>query len=118
MPFPSPGHLPKPEMKPTSPALASRFFTTEPPGKLILYLHTHSSAVFRRKHDPGLDMPLERNKNSSDTGGQRIFPSSTSFNHLFNKNVLKTYEKPRSILDVVKKKKLFMTFVKDERDFI
>ena len=28
-PFPLPGHLPDPEIDPTSPALASRFFTTE-----------------------------------------------------------------------------------------
>ena len=35
-PFPSPGHLPDPEIKPESlmsPALAGRFFTTRPPGK-------------------------------------------------------------------------------------
>ena len=33
LPFPSPGDLPHPGIKPTSPALAGRFFTTEPPGK-------------------------------------------------------------------------------------
>ena len=33
LPFPSPGHLPNPEIEPGSPALASRFFTTEPLGK-------------------------------------------------------------------------------------
>ena len=33
MPFPSPGDLPNPGLKPESLALASRFFTTEPPGK-------------------------------------------------------------------------------------
>ena len=33
LPFPSPGDLPKPGIKPTSPVLAGRFFTTEPPGK-------------------------------------------------------------------------------------
>ena len=32
-PFPSPGYLPIPGIKPTSPASADRFFTTEPPGK-------------------------------------------------------------------------------------
>ena len=32
-PFPSPGDLPNPGIKPTSPALAGEFFTTEPPGK-------------------------------------------------------------------------------------
>ena len=33
LPFPSPGDLPRPGIEPTSPALAVRFFTTEPPGK-------------------------------------------------------------------------------------
>ena len=33
LPFPSPGHLPNPGIKPESPARAGGFFTTEPPGK-------------------------------------------------------------------------------------
>ena len=33
LPFPSPGDLPRPRIEPESPALAGRFFTTEPPGK-------------------------------------------------------------------------------------
>ena len=33
LPFPSPGDLPDPRIKPMSPALAGGFFTTEPPGK-------------------------------------------------------------------------------------
>ena len=33
LPFPSPGDLPDPGIEPMSPALAGRFFTTEPPGK-------------------------------------------------------------------------------------
>ena len=32
-PFPSSGDPPDPGIEPTSPALAGRFFTTEPPGK-------------------------------------------------------------------------------------
>ena len=32
LPVPPPGSLPDPGLKPTSPALAGRFFTTEPPG--------------------------------------------------------------------------------------
>ena len=32
--FPSPEDLPDPGIEPTSPALAGRFFMTEPPGKL------------------------------------------------------------------------------------
>ena len=33
LPFPPPGNLPDPEIKPVSPALAGRFFITEPAGK-------------------------------------------------------------------------------------
>ena len=33
LPFPSPENLPNPGIKPVSPALTGRFFTTEPPGK-------------------------------------------------------------------------------------
>ena len=33
LPFPSPGDLPAPEIKPSSSALAGGFFTIEPPGK-------------------------------------------------------------------------------------
>ena len=33
LPFPSPGDLPHPGLEPTSPALAGRFSTAEPPGK-------------------------------------------------------------------------------------
>ena len=33
LPFPSPEDLPDPGIELTSPALAGRFFTTEPPGK-------------------------------------------------------------------------------------
>ena len=33
LPFPTPGDLPDPGNEPMSPALAGRFFTTEPPGK-------------------------------------------------------------------------------------
>ena len=33
LPFPSPGDIPDPGIKPMSPALAGGFFATEPPGK-------------------------------------------------------------------------------------
>ena len=36
--FPSPGDLPNSGIEPVSPALAGGFFTTEPPGKPILYI--------------------------------------------------------------------------------
>ena len=38
LPFPSPGDLPDPGIKPASPALAGRFFTSEPLGKPQLNL--------------------------------------------------------------------------------
>ena len=37
LPFPSPGDLPNQGMESVSPALAGRFFTTEPPGKPFKY---------------------------------------------------------------------------------
>ena len=48
LPFPAAGHLPDPEIKPVSPALAGRFFTTEPPGKpsSIAYLSPKSHFLF------------------------------------------------------------------------
>ena len=33
LPFPSPENIPNPEIEPSSPGLAGKFFTTEPPGK-------------------------------------------------------------------------------------
>ena len=38
LPFPSPGDLSDPGIEPMSPALAGRSFTTEAPGKLLLFL--------------------------------------------------------------------------------
>ena len=42
LPFPPPGELPDPEIKPTflvSSALAGRFFLTEPPGKSLCNIY-------------------------------------------------------------------------------
>ena len=43
--FPSPGDLPDPEIKPMSPALVGKFFTTEPPGKPINYFQKRSNSL-------------------------------------------------------------------------
>jgi len=43
LPFPIPGDLPDPGIKSTFPALAGRFFTTEPPGSTLL--HTMHSFI-------------------------------------------------------------------------
>ena len=41
LPFPPPGDLPNPGIKPVSPALAGGFFTTEPPEKPLLSHFSH-----------------------------------------------------------------------------
>ena len=43
MPFPSPGDLPDPGIKPRSPALQAEVLTFEPPGKPIrIYIHVQT----------------------------------------------------------------------------
>ena len=47
LPFPSARDLPNPGIDPASPALADKFFTTEPPGKLkscitMFYMDVHA----------------------------------------------------------------------------
>ena len=47
LPFPPPGDLPDPGIKPTSSALADGFFTTEPPGKpYSVYVPILTIAIF------------------------------------------------------------------------
>ena len=58
LPFPSPGALPDPGIKPASSALAGGFFTTEPPGKPGLGLGTHLNRPQRHVHDQD---PLAKN---------------------------------------------------------
>ena len=55
LPFPSLGDLPNPGIKATPPALASRFFTTDPPGKLhysimVPFLDTQAFLQMTFKH--------------------------------------------------------------------
>ena len=45
LPFPSPGDLPHPGIKPESPILAGGFFTTEPPGSPMSMLHSLKTAA-------------------------------------------------------------------------
>ena len=49
LPFPSPGDLPDPGIKPMAPALAGRFFNTEPPGKPIV---SSEEIQFNPPHQP------------------------------------------------------------------
>ena len=47
LPFLPIGGLPDPEIKPASPALADGFFTTEPPGKPVLYSYIRENPMDR-----------------------------------------------------------------------
>jgi len=54
LPLPSPGNLPDPGIEPTSlasPALAGRFFTTEPPGKPLGWKEVRSQKNKSKKQD-------------------------------------------------------------------
>ena len=46
LPFSSPGDLPDTGIKPASPALAGRFFITEPPGKTQGFNYGMLNAIF------------------------------------------------------------------------
>ena len=48
LPFPCPGDLLNPETEPTSPPLAGRVFTTEPPGKKV-YNKTEMDSQYRKQ---------------------------------------------------------------------
>ena len=50
LPFPSPGDLPHPGIKSTSPSLAGGFFTTVPPGKPVVVFTT---LILGNVHQPG-----------------------------------------------------------------
>ena len=65
--FPSPGDLPNPGIKPVSPALASRFFTTEPPGK-PLYISPAASAKSLQSY-PTLCDPIDGSPPGSPVPG-------------------------------------------------
>ena len=46
LPFPTPGDLPNTGIEPASPALAGRFFPTEPPGKWYAFYSTFNNTPF------------------------------------------------------------------------
>ena len=53
MPFPSPGDLPDPGIEPPSPALADRFFTTEPSGKQHFIEHLQLDVLTLNHYSQG-----------------------------------------------------------------
>ena len=77
--FPSPGDLPNPGIEPVSPALAGRFFTTDPPGKPSQPRKTYSLLVgiikaqywespWRQKHQKLIFRPKRRILNLQSKG--------------------------------------------------
>ena len=60
LPFPPPGDLPDPGIEATSPALAGRFFTTEPPGKPVSPWVGHNSPVLLADRSTGSTGPMAR----------------------------------------------------------
>ena len=63
LPFPSPGDLPQPGTKPVFPALAGKFFTTEPAGKLRRDLR--DIVIFTPPTAPPAPAPHERVESNS-----------------------------------------------------
>ena len=81
LPFPSPGDLLDPGIKLMSPALAGRFFTTEPPGKLIHQLQSllnHGSLFKCKGNSDALNMPANLENSAVATGLEKVnFHSNT-----------------------------------------
>ena len=57
LPFPSPGNLPDPGIELMSPASAGRFFTAEPPGKLLPFPNPISPVSFPASFSPQALIP-------------------------------------------------------------
>ena len=69
LPFPSPGHLLDSGIKPASPPLGGKFFTTEPPGKPVHHLDNRISATCwlqKRKKSQGCDVSLSTYEESKE----------------------------------------------------
>ena len=49
--FPTPRDLPDPGIEPTSPAMAGRFFTTEPPRKPIIEIRYSINIMYLNHHE-------------------------------------------------------------------
>ena len=60
MPFPPPEDLPDRGMEVTSPALAGRFFTTEPPGQPMSHWLGHNSPALLTGQSVGSTGPMAR----------------------------------------------------------
>ena len=71
LPFPSPGDLPSSGTEPVSPALAGRFFTTEPPGGPVTLTGLHRKMRWNLDANPWLTLDTH----------MRWFPWLSEHNH-------------------------------------
>ena len=76
-PFPSPGDLLEPGMEPTSPVLAGRFFTTEPPGIGCINQYVEEKVKFRDENYRICGYQVAAGSNNSN-----------SFSHLLRTHLL------------------------------
>ena len=84
LPFPSPGDLPDPGIKPASPALTGRFFTIEPPGKPQLNLAVLKFSHYSRKNKQNKQKQKKQAKQSKTipqvkTKSQYPYPNRVLF---------------------------------------
>ena len=77
LPFPPPGGLPDPGLKPASPVLAGGFFTTEPPGKPWMHIEGR-----------GYILPVS------------MFPIHSSFSHPFSNYLLCITSMPSILIGI------------------
>ena len=117
LPFPPPGNLPDLGIEPTSPALASRFFTIRPPGKLVDTHHSDFCLItWLLPHvsvsPPGRLLPvMERTREGTSLGsGPRPAPHQQASllqvcsSSLFNGVIIHSAFKSRMILGQVSAK--------------
>ena len=78
LPFPFPGNLPGPGIKPVSPALSGRFFTTETPGKPSTGLAGLQGTTQQRSTQ------IEGNKTDPLPGGERVKNLEDMFQNYYN----------------------------------
>ena len=75
LPFPSPGDLPHPGIKPESPALAASFFTTEPPGNKSHFLRRAFSRIETELKKPVVSYTKDGDLKRSNTFQGKVISS-------------------------------------------
>ena len=90
VPFPSPGNLPNPGIKPMSSALAGRFFTSEPPGKpLWSYINIfnviNNAKYYRHNNSKMSDLLIKVSALLFLMGSHNFWATSQRWNNILKK---------------------------------